>query len=231
MVISIMKLTYARIRLKTNRRVLGDAGFSLIELMVAVGIVAIILGAGLPSVRDWIENRQVNVLAEAVSSALRTAQSEAIQRNTLVELAVVTSTVAPAPSNPSTATLTVGGLMQSDPQINIMVRVRGATTAATGFIQGKEAADGSTNARLSGPAGVVFNSLGRAQNTLDASNALVAPTDPIVFQITNPFLDAAIVKRRCIFLPPGGAVRICDPRASSGDPRACQPALTTSQCP
>ncbi|MCY7386697.1 MAG: GspH/FimT family pseudopilin [Burkholderiales bacterium] len=226
-----MKQKHGCARAAIGRHTHGAAGFSLVELMVAIGIVAIIMGAGLPSVRDWIENRQVNVLAEALSSALRTAQSEAIQRNTLVELAVVTSAVAPAPSDPSAATLTVGGLMQSDPQINIMVRVRGATTAATGFIQGKEAADGSTNARLSGPAGVVFNSLGRAQNTLDASNVLVAPADPIVFQITNPFLDAAIVKRRCIYLPPGGAVRICDPRATSGDPRACQPALTTSQCP
>lgn len=189
------------------------------------------LGVGLPSVRDWIENRQVNVLAEALSSALRTTQSEAIQRNTLVELVIVTSAVAPTPSNPSVATLTTGGLGQTDPMINLLVRVRGATTAATGFIQGKDANDGSRNARLSGPAGVVFNSLGRAVNTLDTANVLVAPVDPIVFQITSPFLNAAIAKRRCVFLPPGGAVKICDPTAPSGDPRACQPALTVSQCP
>lgn len=226
-----MKQVHAKVRNAARFRMPRNAGFSLVELMVAVAIVAIILGAGLPSVRDWIENRQVNVLAEALSSALRTAQSEAIQRNTLVELTVVTSAVAPAPADPSAATLSTGGPAQSDPQVNLLVRIRGATTTATGFIQGKDAADGSRNARLSGPAGVVFNSLGRAQNTLDTSNALVAPVDPIVFQITNPFLDASVAKRRCVFLPPGGAVRICDPKMPSGDPRACQPTLTVAQCP
>jgi type IV fimbrial biogenesis protein FimT len=200
------------------------------EVIVAIAIVSVLLGIGVPSMRDWVENRQVTALTEALSGALRTAQSEAIQRNRLVELVVVTSAVAPPPADPSSATLTEGGLAQSDPQINLLVRVRGVATS-DGFIQGKVAADGSPNARMSGPAGVVFNSLGRIQNTLNASNTLTAPTDPIVFRIVNPNLTGDVAKRRCVFLQPGGTVKVCDPKMPSGDPRACEPALTASQCP
>ena len=101
----------------------SQLGFTLLELMISIAILAIFLGIGIPAIGDWIQNRQVNVLAESIANGLRQAQSEAVQRNVQVEMVLVTSD-ATAPTNPSTATLAAGGLTQTDTSPNWMVRVK-----------------------------------------------------------------------------------------------------------
>ena len=135
----------------------AQQGFSLIEVMISVAIIGIFLGIGIPAIGDWIQNRQVNVLAESIASGMRLAQTEAVQRNVPIDL-VFTSSDVTSVTNPASATLTVGGLATTDQPPNWMVRVAGDTTSA-GFVQGKTGADGSGNARFSGPAGVSFSHL------------------------------------------------------------------------
>ena len=164
-----------RTRHTSNAGILGpkrdrqcaQEGFTIIEIMIATAIFAVLLGIGIPAIGDWIQNRQVSVLAESIASGLRQAQSEAVQRNTTIDLVMTTSDVTSV-SNPSTVTLTAGGLATTDTAltgVNWMLRVSGATTAA-GFILGKMSGDGSPNARFSGPAGVTFSPLGRVTTTL-----------------------------------------------------------------
>ena len=204
----------------------SQQGFTLLELMISIAILAIFLGIGIPAISDWIQNRQVNVLAESIANGLRQAQSEAVQRNVQVDMVLVTSD-ATAPTDPSTATLAAGGLAQTDTSPNWMVRVTGDTTAA-GFLQGKMAQDGSENARFAGPAGVRFSPLGRLSASIDSGGVASVPVASAVFQVVNPLVRSASSTQRCVFVSIGGAVRLCDPRAPSGDSRACVPA---SACP
>ncbi len=61
-------------------------GFTLIELMVTITVLAIILGLGLPGLRDFVlNNRQVSAVNEMVAS-LQYARTEAIARNRTVSL-------------------------------------------------------------------------------------------------------------------------------------------------
>lgn len=61
-------------------------GFTLIELLVTITVLAIVLGVGLPGLRDFmLNNRQVSAVNEMVGS-LQYARTEAIARNRNVSL-------------------------------------------------------------------------------------------------------------------------------------------------
>ena len=200
-------------------RQFSQHGFTLLELMIAIAILAIFLGIGIPAISDWIQNRQVNVLAESIASGLRLAQSEAVQRNVQVDMVLVTSD-ATAPADPSIATLAAGGLTLADTSPNWLVRVTGDATPA-GFLQGKMAQDGSENARFAGPAGVRFSPLGRVIASIAANGTTTPPAGNLIFQIANPLVQSGLGTLRNVSVSTGGAVRICDPRAVAPDARAC----------
>lgn len=205
--------------------------------MISIAIIAIFLGIGIPAIGDWIQNRQVNVLAESIGNGLRTAQAEAVQRNAPVDMVFTTSDVtvfipadATNAADPTAVTLTSGGLAIADRSPNWLVRVNGVTTGA-GFIQGKMAQDGSENARFSGPAGVSFSPLGRLNASIAVNGAMTVPAGNVVFRVLNPSVKSNLANLRCVFVGIGGAVRICDPRATTPDARACVPPLATTDCP
>ncbi len=61
-------------------------GFTLIELLVTITVLAILLGVGVPGLRDFVlNNRQVSAVNEMVAS-LQYARTEAISRNRNVSL-------------------------------------------------------------------------------------------------------------------------------------------------
>lgn len=61
-------------------------GFTLIELLVTITVMAIILGVGVPGLRDFVlNNRQVSAVNEMVAS-LQYARTEAITRNRRVSM-------------------------------------------------------------------------------------------------------------------------------------------------
>ena len=212
-----------------DRRRFTQHGFNLIEVMVAVAVIGVFLGIGIPAIGDWIQNRQVSVLAESIASGIRLAQSEAVQRNVPVDMVLTTSDVT-SPANPATATLALGGLAKTNDTPNWMVRVSGGTTSA-GFLHGKMGRDGSENARFSGPAGVRFSPLGRVSASIASDGTTIVPAGNLVFRIVNPSVQSNIANLRCVFVSVGGAVRVCDPRVSAPDSRACVPPLAATDCP
>lgn len=68
-------------------------GFSLLELMIVVSIVAIFAGIGVPSFSHLIANQRVHTAASDLQTALWRARSEAIRLNTQVVLAPAISAV------------------------------------------------------------------------------------------------------------------------------------------
>lgn len=61
-------------------------GFTALELVVAIAIVAILLGVGAPAMRDLIASQRVRSAANDLYSDLTFARSEAIKRNTQVRI-------------------------------------------------------------------------------------------------------------------------------------------------
>jgi prepilin-type N-terminal cleavage/methylation domain-containing protein len=62
----------------------GPKGFTLIELMVAIAILAILVTLAAPSFNSFIDKYRVKRAADTVSAFLINAKSEAIKRNTAV---------------------------------------------------------------------------------------------------------------------------------------------------
>lgn len=67
------------------------AGFTLIELMTVLSIVAIMLGVGIPTFRSFILSQRVTNASYDLAYTLNYARSEAIKRNTQVTVVPVTS--------------------------------------------------------------------------------------------------------------------------------------------
>ena len=58
-----------------------SGGFTVIELLIAVTVIAIILALALPSYRDVINRRAVTNAAEQVAVFIGLARTEAVRRN------------------------------------------------------------------------------------------------------------------------------------------------------
>jgi type IV fimbrial biogenesis protein FimT len=62
-----------------------QAGFTLAELMLALGISAILVAIAVPSMRSMIENTRIRAASESIQNGLSLARNEAVRRNQRVE--------------------------------------------------------------------------------------------------------------------------------------------------
>jgi type IV fimbrial biogenesis protein FimT len=99
------------------------AGFSLIELMVVVVILAILSMLALPSYNRWIANTQVRTAAESLQNGLRQAAGEAVKRNTQVDLVLTDDAdlTTPTPTALPTAAELVNAKAQAEGSRNVTV--------------------------------------------------------------------------------------------------------------
>lgn len=63
----------------SNRKHTGHAGFTLIELMIVVLIIATVAAMAIPGFLSWNENERVRAAARSVADAFLLARSEAIR--------------------------------------------------------------------------------------------------------------------------------------------------------
>jgi type IV fimbrial biogenesis protein FimT len=182
------------------------AGFSLIELMVVVVILAILSMLALPSYNRWIANTQVRTAAESLQNGLRQAAGEAVKRNTQVDLVLTDDADLTTPTPTALAT-----------GRSWVVRVPAIVNPPTAaeLVNAKAQAEGSRNVTVTAaqlgaatPVSVVsFNGLGR----------LVAGAPAVQIDLTNANSDRPLR----VIVSTGGRVRMCDPAFPATDPQGC----------
>ena len=63
-------------------------GFTLVELLIGIVILAILMVLALPTYRDFMNNTRIRSTAESLASGIKLAQVEAIRRNQNIEFIV-----------------------------------------------------------------------------------------------------------------------------------------------
>lgn len=170
-----------------------QAGVTVIELAIAIAILAVLLTVGMPSFMGYMANQRVRSVAEGFVGALQTARIEAAKRNQLVSFRLDAST---------------GGAWS-------VVLAEGTV------LQTKGAAEGGNVVVDIVPAGgntITFNSLGQRTVPLPGVGLVaLAVTNPGAGNCQ----PSGEVRCLSITIQPGGQVRMCDPQRPSGDPQAC----------
>lgn len=180
-----------------------DEGFTLIELMIGITILAISLMLGIPSFSEWIQNSQIRTTASSMQAGLQKARMEAIRRNALVEFRLS--------SNLGNA----GGTGWSIHIASTATEIESQPDAGS--------SSGITVSALPGTATrITFDGSGRGRTNpatnLDGS-ALLTQID-----VDTTKLSAAASRDLRVVIGTGGSIRLCDPDpkiSSSDDPRKC----------
>jgi len=190
-------------------------GFSVIELMVTVALIAILLVMTIPAYGTWTADARVRAVAESLTNAIRQSQSTAVARGRTSLFAL---TADPRPA--------VGSLPASNsPNWLAALNVLGGsdeTRASLGLIlQSTEATQHQV--AISGPALVCFNALGRQTSLSASANSLAASctaADPAVYQVSR---SAGTSRSFNVLVYAGGRVRMCDAAKaiSAANPDGC----------
>lgn len=192
---------------------------SLVELMVGVALVAIIMSMAIPSVQTAMQNRQIRSAAESITAGLQYARLEALRRNRTVKFELVSGVTWKFGCNPANTTVGADGLQDCPAELQKQENAEGAVNAAVTTAE-TVAASGAAASSGVFDGSITFNSLGRVATTsLGAGNVAH-------YKISNPVggtCAASGGEMRCldVQVSSAGQVRMCDPAASSPDPRAC----------
>jgi prepilin-type N-terminal cleavage/methylation domain-containing protein len=124
-----------------------ERGFSLIELLVVVGIIAVMAAVGLPAIGRYFRNYQIRNAAREVASEIQTARTKAIMKN--VNWGVLFVTLSPTtyrvvieddPANPATRTLNIMDPVRNLPG-DVMFSNVGATDGSVRYTRMGTACD------------------------------------------------------------------------------------------
>lgn len=196
-------------------------GFTLVEVMIAVAIAAILLALAAPSYALWTTNTRVKTAAESLFNGLQLARAEAVRRNSQIFFSLTSTTgndcvLDTTKSNWVVSAVDPAGACAAAP---VSEAVDFEDNPDPRIIQVRSDAESSLSVVLAaGQAAFPFNGLGRL--------AVVPATNPVIINVTNP---AAGTCRsvggpvRClrVTVSLGGQVRVCDPALAAPDPQAC----------
>jgi type IV fimbrial biogenesis protein FimT len=202
-----------------SQRAKRASGFTLLEMVVTMGIFGILVALAVPTMRTWISNVKVRAVCDALQNGLRLAQSESLRRSRQVAFELTNNTTAPFTA--------VGN--GSYWVINTIPSMTDGTETSSFVESGVLAAVGS-NVVVTGPAAVCFNSAGRLVSntstnvttvTGGVSCTLPTGTPPVLwaYNVTVTGRDRPLR----VQLSLGGQVHMCDPAKtfSSSNPDGC----------
>jgi type IV fimbrial biogenesis protein FimT len=175
-------------------------GFTLIEMIVTVALVAILLRLAVPSFTTWIRNAQMRSVAEALQNGIRKAQSEAAFRNRQVVFSLTND-------EPTTAQLTATASEDGRNWITRSVQLLDSAQFES-YIEGGSFGDSTAGVQIAGPTGICFNSQGRL--VANSTPAISCTGTAVTYEITR----AGAERRLNVTVAPGGEMRMCDPNKS-----------------
>lgn len=200
-------------------------GFTLVELMVAVVIMAVLLAFAAPSFGTWITNTRIRSTTEGLLAGLQYAKSEAATRNTQVRFQLTTSLDGTCARSTTSANWVVD-VVDADPALDSVENNCNAAPSDTtppSILQVRAATETGGRSTIAASASqVVFNGLGRQVPVAPAVNAALVTIDVTPGAGSGTCVGAGgQVTCLRLLVSPTGQVRMCNPQAPVGDIQAC----------
>lgn len=198
----------------------SSRGFTLLELMIVVTLLALMMMLAAPSISVWLQNLRVRNVGESIVSGLQLARMEGIRRNTRVTFAMVSTTDANCAMSATSPSWVVarGGVLPP----SITGKCAGTLVDAGGDIIQKNSAStalqGVTISSTGGGNCLTYDGLGQIP-----TQGSIACTSPITsIDVTSSVADTVALR---VTVTTGGQVRLCYPDAANqlptNDPRKC----------
>ena len=190
-------------------------GFSLVELVITLAVLALILAVAAPTVGSWMGNARIRNVADTLQNGLQIARGEAVRRNQNMSFWLVSLNDPGVLSNDCTLSGSSGSWVVSvnspighcaDPPSTIsspMLVTARAIGDAGGNVTVAAVKSDNTAATT-----VTFDGFGRVTNT-DSIRQIDVTGTPTSVNLR-------------LVVSSAGLVRMCDPRVTaSTDPRKC----------
>jgi type IV fimbrial biogenesis protein FimT len=194
-----------------------NRGFTLIELMISISLIAILLMMGVPAFSTYLQNAKLRAAAENFYSGVQLARAEAVRRNAQVQIVLTDSAVA-TDTDANAATLSATGA-------NWMVRGYDPSILSYYFIEGKASSEGSGTV---GAAPTQVTGSDASNNPLSSItyNGFGSTTGGGRFNFTNPSggtcAPGGTMRCLTVVVSNAGQARMCDPAVTAvGDTRKC----------
>jgi type IV fimbrial biogenesis protein FimT len=172
-------------------------GFTLIELMIALALFALLLILAIPTYTTFLSNAQVRNAAEAMLNGVQLAQNMAVGGNQQVQLVVTPAIgwqIAYVNPDATAGPLPVPApfaLSEATPQAHVLPKPVGATE-------------------------ITFDAFGRIVANPDATQTITC------IQVTNPSNSNARALNVIVSnSTQATGTKLCDPAAASTEPQAC----------
>lgn len=174
-------------------------GFTLIEMMVTITVLAILLALAFPAMNGWVRNSRVRTVTDALQNGLRLAQAEALRRSRQTVFSLTADT---HPEDGLTAV--ANGPNWS---VNFVPLLTGEEDDPT-FIEGGVLTGVAPDAQITSSAATIcFSSLGRLVANPTPGTGVACAATPATYDVTVPGADRPLR----VLVALGGQVRLCDP--------------------
>ncbi|MDA8109386.1 MAG: GspH/FimT family pseudopilin [Betaproteobacteria bacterium] len=204
-----------------------ERGFTLVELLIGLAIVALMLFLGVPAFTTFLQNTQIRNAAETTLQGLDLARAEAVRLNQPVRFQFVSNFTSGCTLSATSLSWIVS---LADPTGACNAKAWGDNVTNTSLspapsapfiIEAKSAKEGSANVALATTGGstLVFSGLGRL---VSAGITQIDFTNPAGGTCT--YADPTNGKMRClrIQVSTSGQAKMCDPKVTdTTDPRVC----------
>ena len=176
----------------------GQRGFSLVEMMIVVVLLAIVSAIAVPSFTQMIQNTRIRTAAESIQNGLQVARAEAVKRNAKVKFQL-------NDADSGWVVCEVANVADDCPDEE-QIQSRSTAEGSTADVTATVVPAGNTSVVFTGMGLIDQGSNPFTQVDVDMSETVMSPADS---------------RELRILLGAGGSIRMCNPNLDEDDPRAC----------
>lgn len=167
-------------------------GFSLIELMVTLAIMAILVAIAAPSFTTMLANAQIKTGTQSVNDGLILARVESMRRNSRVMFALGTQTGWTVTNESDNAVVQASPTPEGAKSVSVSMTPINATK-------------------------VTFDGRGHVVTNTDGTASLTQ----VDVTVPTSLLSASLAKNLRVNISSGGSIQLCNPNETSGVGNGC----------